>query len=87
LAGGEVFKDVNVASKSFSEFLECKRHTPSLSAQKAKQLIDAKEDVVVVDVRRFDKYNTMSIPTSISVPGTELVLRLPELVAPNPKTI
>ena len=85
MAGGELFKDVNVPSKSFGEFVESKRHTPSLSAQEVKQLIDANEDVVVVDVRRFDEYNTMSIPTGISVPGAELVLRLPEL-APNPKT-
>lgn len=84
-AGGEVFKDVNVPSKSFGELVESKRHTPSLSAQEVKHLIDSKEDVVVVDVRRFDEYNTMSIPTGISVPGAELVLRVPEL-APNPKT-
>jgi rhodanese-related sulfurtransferase len=84
-AGGEVFKDVNVPSKSFGEFVESKRHTPSLSAQEVKKLIDDKEDIVVVDVRRFDEYQTMSIPTGISVPGAELVLRLPEL-APNPKT-
>ncbi len=84
-AGGEVFKDVNVLSKSFGELVESKRHTPSLSAQEVKKLIDDQEDVVVVDVRRFDEYNTTSIPTGISVPGVELVLRLPEL-APNPKT-
>ncbi|MGV0963074.1 MAG: rhodanese homology domain-containing protein [Polynucleobacter sp.] len=84
-AGGEVFKDVNVPSKSFGEFVESKRHTPSLSAQEVKKLIDDNEDVVVVDVRRFDEYQTMSIPTGISVPGAELVLRVPEL-APNPKT-
>ena len=84
-AGGELFKDVNVPSKSFGELVESKRHTPSLSAQEVKHLIDNKEDVVIVDARRFDEYNTMSIPTGISVPGAELVLRLPEL-APNPKT-
>lgn len=84
-SGGEVFKDVNVPSKSFGEFVESKRHTPSLSAQEVKKMLDDKEDVVVVDVRRFDEYNTMSIPTGISVPGAELVLRVPEL-APNPKT-
>lgn len=84
-AGGEVFKDVNVPSKSFGEFVESKRHTPSLSAQEVKQLIDNHEDVVVVDVRRFEEYQTMSIPTGISVPGAELVLRIPE-IAPNPKT-
>ncbi len=84
-AGGELFRDVNVPSKSFGELVESKRHTPSLSAQEVKRLIDSKADVVVVDVRRFDEYNTMSIPTGISVPGAELVLRIPEL-APNPKT-
>lgn len=84
-AGGEVFRDVNVPSKSFGELVESKRHTPSLSAQEVKQLLDNHEDVVVVDVRRFDEYQTMSIPTGISVPGAELVLRLPE-IAPNPKT-
>ena len=83
--GGEVFKDVNVPSKSFGEFVESKRHTPSLSAQEVKKLIEDKEDVVIVDVRRFDEYQTMSIPTGISVPGAELVLRVPEL-APNPKS-
>ena len=84
-SGGELFRDVNVPSKSFGELVESKRHTPSLSAQEVKKLLDDKEDVVVVDVRRFDEYNTMSIPSGISVPGAELVLRLPEL-APNPKT-
>jgi len=85
LAGGEVFKDVNVPSKSFGELVESKAHTPSLSAQEVKQLIDSKEDIVIVDARRFDEYQTMSIPTGISVPGAELVLRVPEL-ASNPKT-
>jgi rhodanese-related sulfurtransferase len=84
-AGGEVFKDVNVPSKSFGEFVESKRHTPSLSAQEVKKLIDDQADVVVVDVRRFDEYQTMSIPSGMSVPGAELVLRVPE-IAPNPKT-
>lgn len=84
-SGGEVFKDVNVPSKSFGELVESKRHTPSLSAQEVKQLIDDNEDIVVVDVRRFDEYQTMSIPKGISVPGAELVMRVPEL-APSPST-
>src|SRR5450830_1624956 len=45
-AGGELFQDVNVPSKSFGELVESKRHTPSLSAQEVKALLDAKEDVV-----------------------------------------
>jgi rhodanese-related sulfurtransferase len=84
-AGGELFRDVNVPSKSFGELVESKRHTPSLSAEEVKQRIDANEDMVVLDVRRFDEYNTMSIPTGINVPGAELVLRVKE-IAPNPNT-
>ncbi|WP_175793263.1 rhodanese-related sulfurtransferase [Burkholderia ambifaria] len=84
-AGGELFIDVNVPSKSFGEWVEAERHTPSLSAQEVQALIDAKADVVIVDARRFDEYQTMNIPTSTSVPGAELVLRVRAL-APNPQT-
>ncbi|MEI8399678.1 MAG: rhodanese homology domain-containing protein [Alcaligenaceae bacterium] len=84
-AGGELFRDVNVPSKSFGEFVEAKRHTPSLSAPEVKALIDQQADVVIVDARRYDEYNTMSIPTATSCPGAELVLRIAEL-APRPET-
>ncbi|MDR3324346.1 MAG: rhodanese homology domain-containing protein [Zoogloeaceae bacterium] len=84
-AGGELFRDVNAPSKAFGELVDATRHTPALSAAEVKALLEAKADVVVVDVRRFDEYQTMSIPTGISVPGAELALRVPEL-APNPQT-
>ncbi|MDP9899849.1 rhodanese-related sulfurtransferase [Variovorax ginsengisoli] len=84
-AGGELFRDVNVPSKSFGELVEHERHTPSLSAQEVKALIDAHADMVVLDARRFDEYQTMSIPGATSVPGAELVLRARAL-APDPKT-
>jgi rhodanese-related sulfurtransferase len=84
-AGGEVFRDVNVPSKAFGEWVEHHRHTPSLEAEQVLALIEGKADVVVVDARRFDEYRTMNIPGATSVPGAELVLRIAEL-APDPKT-
>ncbi|MBA1193637.1 rhodanese-related sulfurtransferase [Pseudomonas entomophila] len=84
-AGGELFRDVNVPSKAFGELVESVRHTPSLAAEQVQALLDDKADVVVLDARRFDEYQTMSIPGGISVPGAELVLRVAEL-APNPTT-
>lgn len=84
-AGGEVFRDVNSASKAFGELVESQRHTPSLSAQEVRALLDARADVVVLDARRFDEYQTMSIPGGVSVPGAELVLRARAL-APNART-
>ncbi len=84
-AGGELFRDVNVPSKSFGELVESIRHTPSLPAPEVKALIEQGADLVVLDARRFDEYQTMSIPTGISVPGAELVLRARSL-APDPST-
>ncbi|KQP37337.1 rhodanese-like domain-containing protein [Pseudorhodoferax sp. Leaf274] len=84
-AGGEVFRDVNVPSKAFGELVEHERHTPSLAAEEVQALIASGADAVVVDARRFDEYQTMSIPGATSVPGAELVLRAREL-APDPAT-
>jgi rhodanese-related sulfurtransferase len=84
-SGGELFRDVNVPSKSFGELVESKRHTPSLSAAEVQALLAQNADVVVLDARRFDEYQTMNIPGSTSVPGGELVLRAREL-APDPAT-
>lgn len=79
-AGGELFIDVNVPSKAFGELVESVCHTPSLPADEVKALIDSGEDCIVVDTRRFDEYQRMTIPGSISVPGAELALRLPEML-------
>ncbi|WP_211441180.1 rhodanese homology domain-containing protein [Collimonas humicola] len=84
-AGGEIFRDVNSASKAFGELVESQRHTPSLSAPEVKALLDAGADVVVLDARRYDEYHTMSIPGGVSVPGAELVLRARAL-APRTET-
>ena len=52
-----------------------------IAVETAQQMQDAvmlsaqQADVVVMDARRFDEYQTMSIPSGISVPGAELVLR------------
>ncbi|MDX9951252.1 MAG: rhodanese-like domain-containing protein, partial [Methylophilaceae bacterium] len=58
-AGGELFRDVNVPSKAFGELVEARRHTPSFSAEEVQALIDANADIVIVDARRFDEYQTM----------------------------
>ena len=84
-AGGEVFRDVNVPSKAFGELVEAQRHTPSLSAETVEILLKSGDAVVVLDARRFDEYQTMNIPGSVSVPGAELALRARAL-APDPKT-
>jgi rhodanese-related sulfurtransferase len=82
---GEVFRDVNVPSKAFGELVEAIRHTPSLSANEAKALIETESNLIVLDARRFEEYRTMSIPRGVSIPGGELAFRAREL-APSPDT-
>ena len=84
-AGFELFQDVNSASKAFGELVEARRGTPHITSPELKRLVDQNADLVVLDARRFDEYRTMSIPTGISTPGAELVLRARTL-APDPKT-
>jgi len=83
--GGELFRDVNVPSKAFGELVEHLLHTPSLPAEQVRALIEGGANLVVLDARRFDEYQTMSIPGGTSVPGAELVLHLRDL-APDPAT-
>lgn len=84
-AEGELFIDVNSPSKAFGELVEHHNQTPSLSADEVHTLLNGDQDVVVLDARRFDEYQTMSIPHATSVPGGELVLRVRDL-APSPET-
>ncbi|KAF7562268.1 hypothetical protein G7046_g1865 [Stylonectria norvegica] len=81
---GEVFRDVNVPSKAFGELVEAICQTPSLPAKDVNTILK-EDDVVVLDVRRFAEYNTMSIPRGRSCPGGELVYRFFEAV-PSPDT-
>jgi rhodanese-related sulfurtransferase len=84
-AGYLLFSGVNVPSKAFGEVVEHAAATPSIDAAELKRMIEAGEDLVIVDSRPFDEFNRVSIPTATNVPGAELVLRVPEL-APSPTT-
>lgn len=85
-AVGEVYRDVNVPSKAFGELVESIRDTPSLPAEEIEAIIRTDPDAVVLDARRFEEFNTMSIPRGRSVPGGELVLRVHD-IAPDPETL
>ncbi|HKG01416.1 MAG TPA: rhodanese-like domain-containing protein, partial [Xanthobacteraceae bacterium] len=84
-AGYMLFSGVNVPSKAFGEVVEHAAATPSIDAAELKRMIEAGDDLVVVDSRPFDEFTRVSIPTATNVPGAELVLRVPDL-APSPAT-
>jgi rhodanese-related sulfurtransferase len=85
-AGLVLFSGVNVPSKAFGEFVEHASGTPSISADELDRLIHDGTDMVVLDSRPFDEYRRVSIPTSVDVPGAELVLRVRD-IAPSPDTM
>ena len=84
-AGYQLFEDVNSYSKAFGELVEHRRSTPALPAEEVQALIREKANIAILDARRFDEYQVMTIPTSTSVPGAELVLKAP-VAAPDPDT-
>ena len=84
-AGFTLFSGVNVPSKAFGEVVEHASGTPNVDARELKRMIDAGEDLVVLDSRPWDEFSRMSIPTARNVPGAELVLRVAD-IAPSPRT-
>lgn len=84
--GGELFQDVNSYCKAFGELVEGRRHTPLLPAPELDAMLRENADVVVMDARRYDEFQAMSIPKGTSVPGAELVLRA-QALAPDPATM
>jgi rhodanese-related sulfurtransferase len=85
-AGFVLFSGIHVPSKAFGEFVEHDSGTPSIGATELHTLMSSGSDIVVLDSRPFDEYFRVSIPTSINVPGAELVLRVHD-VAPSPHTM
>jgi rhodanese-related sulfurtransferase len=84
-AGFVLFSGVHVPSKAFGEFVEHESGTPSVSASELDVLMRNGTDLKVLDSRPFDEYSRISIPTSVNVPGAELVLRVRDIV-PSPST-
>ena len=84
-AGFELFSGINVPSKAFGEYVETLHETPRISAQELHAKIEAGENLVILDSRPMDEFNTMSIPGGIDCPGAELAYRVHD-VAPDPDT-
>jgi len=85
-AGYELFTGVHVPSKAFGELVEHVEGTPHIDPLALKKRIDGGEDVLILDSRPFDEFQTMSIPGGIDCPGAELVYRAHDLIR-SPKTL
>ncbi|MEW6687455.1 MAG: rhodanese-like domain-containing protein [Pseudomonadota bacterium] len=85
-AGYEVYSGVHVPSKAFGEHVEHREKTPRVSAAELKAMLDAGEDLVVLDSRPMSEYRVMNIPGATDCPGAELVYRVHQ-AAPRPQTL
>ncbi|MDB5744740.1 MAG: pspE [Polaromonas sp.] len=84
-AGYHLFKGVHVPSKTFGELVEAKCHTPRISPEALRLMMERGDDVVVLDGRPRSEYAKMNIPGAVSCPNAELPYRLHRL-APNKGT-
>jgi rhodanese-related sulfurtransferase len=79
-AGFELFSGINVPSKAFGEWVEHHYGTPSLPPDDAEALIRA-PGTLLLDSRPADEFRAMTIPGARNLPGGELALRAPALIA------
>ncbi len=79
-AGFELFKGVNLPSKTFGELMESRYHPPLVTAAELDRWQKEKSRVLVFDGRPFSEFKKMSIPGARCVPNGELLYRWAELV-------
>jgi len=84
-AGYQLYKGVNLPSKTFGELVEHAYGTPRVSVTELDAMLKRGEDVVVLDGRPWTEYTKMSIPTGICCPNGELAYRVGRIVT-NPRT-
>ena len=84
-AGYQIYKGVNLPSKTFGELVEHAYETPRVTVTELDAMLKRGEDVVVLDGRPWAEYTKMSIPTGICCPNGELAYRVGKIVG-NPQT-
>jgi rhodanese-related sulfurtransferase len=85
-AGHEVYTGVHVLSKAFGEFVEHAYGTPRIKARELKAKLDAGEDLIVLDGRTLEEFESFSIPGAHACPNAELPFRVHGLVH-SPETL
>ena len=87
-AGFVTVNGVGALSKGFGEYVEAVQHTPRLTPEEIKALLDdPNERTIVIDVRPVTEYRNMNIPGSTNLPGCEVTYRLAEVVKDPDTTI
>ncbi len=73
-SGYATVSGVNVPSKAFGEKLYEERKVPDITVEKLKNLIEQKENLMILDVRTPEEYGRFCIPGGLNVPGGDVIL-------------
>jgi rhodanese-related sulfurtransferase len=79
-AGYQLFKGVNVPSKTFGELVEHAYHTPHISATELDRWRQSGRPYVLLDGRTVDEHHKMTIPGSVACPNGELPYRINDVL-------
>lgn len=78
-AGFRLYTGRNVVAIGFAEVVEHELRTPNISAVDLKARLDRGDDILVIDIRPQDEFESFRIPGAINVPGVDVVHRLDTL--------
>ncbi len=84
-AGYQLFDGTYVLEHAFGLFVEAEYTTPRISPQDLRTKLDAGENLVILDSRPFDEFQSGSLPGAIDLPLGEAVYRIQDVV-PDPET-
>lgn len=80
-AGHELFKGVNVPSKTFGELVEWRQHTPRIDALTLHERLRSGPPVLLLDGRTPQEHRKMTIPGALPLPNGELARRIGALLS------
>ena len=69
----------NVPSKAFGEKVEVVHHVPIMDAAELRQLMEAGDQLLVLDTRTPQEHRNFCVPGARSVPGGEMALRITDI--------
>ena len=75
-AGHPLYPSGHALGQAFGEVVEQALHTPAISAKDLAELIDAKQKLLVLDIRSPEEFHHHSLPGGISCPGPEIARRI-----------
>ncbi|MCH9675071.1 MAG: hypothetical protein K0U93_26750 [Gammaproteobacteria bacterium] len=85
-AGNPLYEGIYVPSKAFAEVVEHDAATPYITPEQLADWQQQGKNIAIFDTRTYDEYHANTIPGAVSMPGAEIVYRVPGVVT-DPHTV